>query len=260
MTRIDDASGLRGYEDITTTSALGKIAQDANGGNATTLVRASDKSYDELIAEYRSAGGSKAEIAEAHLHAIEVGAETVGVSALEVGMTGAAAAVAGPVAGLALGLYKLAEANQRGRELNTALARDEQRVALITHLAIPDGFRSAELAKYDHAGKSFQSMNQKMTTFMGGQDHALVPLLQLHCDQGMNSAQDMIRSSVTDKNVFLSAHPEVAKRYAEDQAFKEGFDAMLWAHGKGGDEYENLNNDLAARDARYGAAGVSFRV
>jgi len=111
--------------------------------------------------------------------------------------------------------------------------RDEQRVALITHLAIPDGFRSAELAKYDHAGKTFQSMNQKMTTFMAGQDHALVALLQLHCDQGMNSAQDMVRSSVTDKDVFLGAHPEVAKRYADDQAFKEGFDAMLWAHGKG---------------------------
>ncbi|HEX4515646.1 MAG TPA: hypothetical protein VH054_18995 [Polyangiaceae bacterium] len=260
MTRIDDVSNLRGYEDISTSSALGKIAQDANGGKATALVHANDKSYDELLAEYRSAGGSKAEIAEAHLHAVEVGSEVVGVSALEIGMTGAAAAIAGPVAGLAFGLYKLAEANQRGRELSTAVARDEQRVALLTHLAIPDGFRSSELGKYDHAGKTFQSMNQKMTSFMAGQDHALVPLLQLHCDQGMNSAQDMIRSSVTDKGVFLAAHPDVAKRYADDQAFKEGFDAMLWAHDKGGAEYAKLTTDLGQRDARYNAAGVTFRV
>ena len=63
-----DVESLRGHED------MGKIAQDANGGKPTVLLHGGDKTYDELIAEYKSAGGSKTEIAEAHLHAAEVGA------------------------------------------------------------------------------------------------------------------------------------------------------------------------------------------
>jgi hypothetical protein len=50
-----------------------------------------------------------------------------------------------------------------------------------------------------------------------------------------------------------------AKRCADDPAFKAGYDAMKWAQSKGGATLQSLSSDLDARDARYGAAGVSWR-
>jgi hypothetical protein len=256
-----DVTALRGYEDISTTAAMGKIAQDANGGKPTVLLHAGDKSYDELIAEYESAGGSKAEIAEAHVHAAEVGAEAAGMAeegtALATG--GVALAIAGPVAALALGMYKLAEANARGHELSGALARDEQRAAMITNLALPQEFVRKELAKYAHLGKTFKAPLQRMTSEIHGRDHALMAVVQLHCDQGMNAAKDMCESGVS-QDAYLAAHPDAAKRYASDVAFQQGFDAMTWANDKGGATYTGLIADLRSRDASYGAAGVSYRV
>lgn len=255
-----DVTALKDFEDVTTTSAMGKIAQDANGGEPTVLIHPGDKSYDELIAEYESAGGSKAEMAEAHLHALEVGADVIGEPVeAALGSAAVSAAIAGPVAAIGLGLYKLAEANIRGRELNHALAGDEQRVAMLTNLALPQEFVQGELAKYSHAGKTFQAASQKMTSQIHGQDHALMALVQLHCDQGMNAARDMCEAGAS-KSGFLATHPEVAKRYASDVAFKEGFDAMSWAHDKGGETYAGLVREVDSRDARYGAAGVSYRV
>ncbi len=245
----NDVNALKGYEDAstTTTSAMGKIASDASGGKAAPPIHSNDKTYDELIAEYKGAGGSKAEIADASVHAGEVGLEVAGV--LEGGTIATAVAVVGPVAAFALGMYKLAEANQRGAELNTALHRDEQHAAMLTNLALPNEFVQGELAKYSHGGKTFASGAQTMTSHARGEDHALMALVQLHCDQGMNAAHD---------GGPMSA--EASKKYAEDPAFKAGYDAMKWAQHKGGDTLASLNAELASRDARYSAAGVSWRV
>ncbi|HEY1956946.1 MAG TPA: hypothetical protein VGH28_15100 [Polyangiaceae bacterium] len=257
----NDAAALRGYEDISTTSAMGKIAQDANGGKPSALLHGGDKTYDELVAEYKSTGGGKAELAEAHVHAAEVGMELGDVAEEGTAITGSGAAlvIAAPLVALGLGMYKLAEANARGHELNTALARDEQRAAMLTNLALPQEFVQGELAKFSHLGKTFAAPMQRMTGQMHGQDHALAAVVQLHCDQGMNAAKSMCEDGAS-KVAFFVAHPEVAKRYASDVAFQQGFDAMTWAHDKGGATYSNLVNDLDARDARYGAAGVSYRV
>jgi hypothetical protein len=249
-----DINTLPGYEGISTTSALAKIAQDANGGSSTPVVHASDKSYDELVAEYRGVGANKAEIVDGLLEGAHVGAEVVGVE-----FAGAAlAATAGPVIGLALGMYKLAEANQRGHELHTALVRDEQRVALLTNTALPAAFVKSELEKYSHAGTRFDSGNQKLTTLMHGQDHALTAVLQLHTDQGMTSALDMI-SGGQPKEAFFAAHPEVAKRYADDIAFKNGFDAMVYTKEHDPASYDKTVGDLRTRDGWYSAAGLAVR-
>lgn len=205
-----DVKALKGYEDVTTTAAMGKIAQDANGGKPTVAIHAGDKSYDEVVAEQKTP--TRTDAAELALQAID-GLEIVG--ALE---TGPGAAIILPAMGLRYGIHHLIEANAQGAERGVALARDEQHVAMLTNLALPDGFKNGELAKYSHAGKTFEAGNQKMTTAIAGADHALMA------------------------------------------PFKAGFDAMKWAHTQGGDTYKSLVGEVNGRDAKYGAAGVSWRV
>lgn len=238
-----DVNALEGYEDISTTAAMGKIANDANGGKQMPLIHSGDKSYDDLIAEYNTVAANKGGVVHLAADALE-GLEAAG--AVELGLGGAAL----PVIALGAGVYELAEANARGKELNTARERDEAHVAMLSNLALPSEFRTTELAKYSHAGTTFQSMNQQMTSHIHGEDHALMALVQLHCDQGMTAAREGGGS--------MSA--PIAKRYAEDPAFKAGYDAMSWAQKKGGATLDSLTKDLDSRDARYGAAGVSWRM
>jgi len=252
-----DLSALAGHEDVATTTALTKIARDANGGKDTPVAHANDKSYDELVAEYKGVGANKAEVVDIVAEGGHVGMAVVGLGE-EALLIGGAAAIAGPIAALGAGMYELAEANHRGQELHTALTRDEQRVALLTNTALPEGFVKQELTKYSHAGTRFDSGAQQLTTQIRGQDHALGALLQLHTDQGMNAAHDM-QSLGQDKAAFFAAHPGLAQRYANDIAFKNGFDAMSWAKDQGGATYERTVADLQKRDGWYASAGVAMR-
>ncbi len=253
-----DLNALAGNEGVSTTTALTKIAQDANGGNPAPVVHASDKSYDELVAEYKGLGANKVEVVDSVADGGHVGLAAIGIGESTAVAVGGTLAVLGPVAALGAGMYSLAEANHRGHELHTALVRDEQRVALLTNTALPQGFVQQELAKYSHAGTHFDSGSQKLTTQIHGQDHALGALLQLHTDQGMNAAHDM-EGAGQDKATFFAAHPDVAKRYASDIAFKNGFDAMSWAKDQGGATYEDVVGGLRTRDGWYSSAGVAMR-
>ena len=252
-----DLSALAGHEDVGTTTALTKIARDSNGGKDTPVVHANDKSYDELVAEYKGVGANKAEVVDMVAEGSHVGMAVVGLGESTM-LIGGAAAIAGPVAALGAGMFALAEANHRGHELHTALVRDEQRVALLTNTALPEGFVKKELAKYSHAGTRFDSGSQQLTNQIRGQDHALGALLQLHTDQGMNAAHDM-QGLGQDKAAFFAAHPNLAQRYANDIAFKNGFDAMTWAKDQGGTTYDQTVSDLRTRDGWYASAGVAMR-
>ena len=252
-----DVNALAGNEGVETTTALTKIAEDANGGKGTPVVHANDKSYDELVAEYKGVGANKADVVDIVADGGHVGMAVIGLGE-SVAVVGGTAAILGPVAALGAGIYSLAEANHRGHELHTALIRDEQRVALLTNTALPDGFVQQELAKYSHAGTHFNSGSQQLTTQIHGQDHALGALLQVHTDQGMNAAHDM-QSAGQDKSTFFAAHPALAQRYATDIAFKNGFDAMTWAKEKGGATYDEVVSGLRTRDGWYASAGVAVR-
>ncbi|HEX7601647.1 MAG TPA: hypothetical protein VF316_08585 [Polyangiaceae bacterium] len=263
-----ELESLRGNEGIETRQILARVAKDAHYGERDILVRGDDQTYREKVADFKSAGGSRAEIIEAHAHLVEVGVDVVGEAALEhaglsalAGASGAAFAIAMPAIGLGVASYKILEANARGRELNDALAKDEVHLALLTHLPnLPGGFRDEELAKYPDAGKGNQSGTQKMSTWMSGADRALMPIIELHCDQGMNAAVDACEGGVS-RDAALKNDPAVAKRYAEDPAFKAGFDGMFWAkeHGAPG-AYEATRTALANRDKDYVAHGVQCRV
>ncbi len=248
----NDVGALAGSESISTTAAAAKSAQDATGRGA-PLMHANDASYDELLDHYKSIGENKGEIAELAVHAVE------GLEGAEAIALGTAAAVALPVLALGYGIHHLAEANQRGHELNVALMRDEQKVAILANAALPEEFQKQEIAKFPHASTTNQGVTQKMTSWIKGGDHALMTVIQLNCDKGMNAARDMLVAPNVDRAAWLAGHPAVAKLYQSDFAFKEGFDAMVWAHDKGGDALAKLTSELDTRDARYGASGVSYR-
>jgi hypothetical protein len=74
----------------------------------------------------------------------------------------------------------------------------------------------------------------------------------------MNAARAMCDAGLA-KEAYLAAHPDVAKRCAEDPAFKAGFDGVVWAKQRGPDTYDAVIKDLEARDVRYEQAHVAWR-
>ncbi len=61
----------------------------------------------------------------------------------------------------------------------------------------------------------------------------------------------------------FKANPAIAKRYADDVAFHDGFDALCWSkNDKAAPAGANAApiHDLESRDARYAAAHVTLRM
>ncbi len=244
-----------GCDNLSSGQVMAKIAGDA--GVQKMAIRGDDKSYDELIAEYKGAKANIAGSVEMGLHGVEVGGDVIGIHVLESGVFATGAAAALPVVGLGAGLWELREVNVRGEALSRAVAKDEEHVAMLTHLDLPESFKRAELAKYPEVGTTFASANQKMATQMAGQDRPLVLALQVQCDHGMNAAMDMSTSGLS-RDAFMTANPSLAKRYADDAAFKAGFDAVTNTP-KDSAEYKTMESALQQRDASYARANITMR-
>jgi hypothetical protein len=252
-TRFTDAElrTLQGHEGEGSGAVLARVAKDA--GYVSVVARGDDATHAELAARFHGALPSVAEAADTAAHGAEI--------AFEIGELGGAAVegfgVLAPPLALAAGLASILEANAHGEALARAFATDEVHVAMLTHLSLPDGFRQEQLARYPDAGKGFASGAQKMTTALAGRDHAMMALVQLQCDRGMHAALGLVGAG-TSQAAFLGAHPEHARRYAEDPAFRAGFDAIVWAKDQPA-ALRGAISELAARDARYDAAHVAVR-
>jgi hypothetical protein len=239
-------------EHVSTSAVMNKVAADA--GYAQGAIRGDDKSYVEMKKDFEGASHNSAAVLGLGAKAAE-GAEIVGLHAGAIEL----AALAAPLVGGIAMLHEVFEAGERGQQLTKALTRDELHVAMLTQLDIPNDFRAEQLAKYPNSGKGWQSGTQKMVGPMTTKDHALMAVVQLHCDQGMNAAREAIDGG--DVAAFMKAHPDVAERCAEDPAYKAGFESMRWAKDrKDGDvTYRALTKDLESRDARYDAHHVAWR-
>lgn len=248
-----DALADANAEKVTTSTVMNQVAKDS--GVAQAAIRGDDMTYREKKESFDHLSHNAASVVGLGAKAVE-GAEiaAVHVAGLEV------AAIAAPVIAGAAMTYEVMEANVRGKELGRALTRDELHVAMLTQLDMPEGARAEQLAKYPDSGKGWQSGTQKMAGAMIGKDHALMAIVQLHCDQGMNAARDAIDSG--DVQRYVASHANVSARMAEDPAFKAGFDAMRWAKDQrdGGAAYKSLVDDVARRDARYDVHHVAWRV
>lgn len=248
--------------DPSTTVVLNKVKADAGGGDDVIDVTGEDKTWREVKDEQHGhigvAGATElvhvgvdcAHLAE--FHAVE-GFLAAGAGAV----VGASVVVGGSIAALGLGVYELHEANVHGDEQAKAIAKDEMHVALLTHVELPGAYKADQLAQRDEAGRGAQSLTQKMTTPLAGKDKALVAVLQLHVDRGMNAARDFIAIGGS-KEAFFSAHPKLAEAYAKDAAFHHGFDALVFSKDHAPAEYKETCAKLAERDGWYQQSNIRF--
>lgn len=188
-------------------------------------------------------------------HAAFEGAEVVG--AIHVGVLGA---IGGPLVGLAHGIYSLGEAHAKSDEQARALAKDAAHVALIGALDLPEAYKAHRFeGDYEHVARGNGSPAFRMTEALC-QDKKGLATLQLHADRGMHAAQDLMRSGMTVE-AFFSVNPKIAEAYKKDAAFREGFDAYLWAKANlPREESQKLDAKLREHDVWYAQAQVSVRV
>ncbi len=161
-----------------------------------------------------------------------------------------------------LKLYKLAKAmvESVAEDADTGHARAEARIKSAMHTTIigslnglPQDFVNQERTRY--AADAPSSLVQRMNAALA-KKNALMGVIQLHCDQGISSARAMYAAGQSSTD-YLRAHTDVAKRVAEDPAFKAGFEGAIYAHEHG--QYDELLKGLEARDARYALHNVSFQ-
>jgi hypothetical protein len=188
-------------------------------------------------------------------HALYDGVEIAGI--FHGGVVGA---IAGPLAGLALGIYSLGEAHAKGDEQARALAKDNAHVALIGALDLPEAYKAHRFeGEYKHVARGTGSPAFKMAEALC-QDKKGLATLQLHADRGIHAARDLVRSGMTVE-AFFSVNPKIAEAYKKDAAFREGFDAYLWAKANlPRHELQRLDAKLEERDGWYAQAQVSVRV
>lgn len=178
-----------------------------------------------------------------------------GLIAFETGVAiETASAIASPVVGLALGLHQLAEAHEQGVEQNMALTRDAVHVAVVTALDLPVDVKTQRL-DHDYKGVRRQELDPavKMAETLVKDPRGLA-VLQLHCDQGMHAARDLVASH-KDVATFLRENPKVADAYVKDAAFHEGFNAYLSTKDRNA-----LDTKLAERDGWYAQSHINVRV
>ena len=162
--------------------------------------------------------------------------------------------VGSPIATLMLGMHTLAEAHIQGEEQNGALIRENVHVATVCALTLPDDYKAKRLdADYKSVPREENSPATKMTEALLKDPRGLA-VLQLHCDQGVNAARDLLASH-KDVATFLNENPKVADAYVKDAAFHEGFDAYLSTKDRKG-----VDQQLESRDGWYAQSHVSIRV
>jgi len=257
----NDVDGLRGHEKDST-SAIMNDARRATSGAAPVAIRGDDKSAKEIREDDRE------EQLEEFRHPLEriteFRRETRIAIAADFLNEGAGEAVELGKAGYET-LTKNLHAAHMGDILHGAVQRDQMQRALLSQLNIPQGAKEEALERFTEPETEGEASDASRLADKLHNDpawHAKMAILQLHCDQGMNAAREMIDSGPhtgVDRMKFSMAHADVAKRCAEDPAFKAGFDAVVWAKKQGDATYKTVCTELASRDARYDAHHVAWR-
>ncbi len=242
-----------------------------NDESTSSIVKRDAKSGVEIYGSDRSLGKVKRDQQD-HVglagglevaHAAAEGAEITGALHILPHTAEAAAAfglqIGGPLAALALGTYALGEAHFKGQEQARAIAKDNAHVALVGTLDLPAEYKKARFeGDYKHVSRDSRSPAAKMMEGLRANPKD-VAVLQLHADRGMTAARDLGRSGMT-VDAFFEANPKIAASYQKDAAFKEGFDAYLFAKAKlPKSEVDKMESGLAARDGWYAQSQIQVR-
>ncbi len=252
---LDDIKKWAGYEDSSTVRVMNQIRKDAPKLEGTTKL-------DEYVEFGSDDVTAKATIREQQelspenlalhttpgvLHIIAAAGEE---AALGAGMVGA---------GLVIELAATGKEIIAGDEIAEAVKRDAMHAAMLATLDLPQGYKDETMkeltSKYTDGWKGAAQRVAEQALREPGK----MALVQLHADQGANAARRMCEGG-TSRAAFFSQNVEAARRYASDPAFKQGFEAIVWAKQHGDAEYKAATTALESRDARYAQAHVRFSV
>jgi hypothetical protein len=242
-------------KDQSTSAIVNKARRDAGFKEADVTVRGDDKTLNEVLHD-RHTHIAPGEAAAGVVHGVEV-AEAIGVATHTAHALGRAPIFVSAVVMAAAGPANMYEMEKTKLAMKNGATRDQLHAAILDRLAVPDGFRKQEMKRLD-VSMTNQGAAKKISDQFVFADHALGATLQLHCDQGMHAAQRMTAGQTKDE--FLKANPEVAKRYADDVAFHNGFDAMVWAKKDSPETLAATIAQLKSRDAFYDQAHVTYRM
>jgi hypothetical protein len=240
-----------------TSAALNAARRRAGQRGGDVAVRGDDGSLHEALEHHQKHVGIGETVA-ATMHALDLSA------AVGVHIPGVAAALespAGIVAGGALVFaatqYAMKEMQDAKDGLRDAATRDTLHAGMLLSLELPSGFVGSEIAKLGVGTRNTDPAVKVRDQVVGS---PLATALQLHCDQGVGAAEDFLRSGVGSPQAFFALCPKVSERYAADAAFRAGFDALVWAQASAPADAEQLKADVHARDARYAAASIQYRI
>jgi hypothetical protein len=258
--RDDEIDAMR--KDESTSTIVNKARRDAGFKESDVAVRGDDRTLNEVLHEHHGEIG-RGEAACGVIDGIHI-LEAVGVGEHAMHALGRAPLILLPVGAFVAGQYGMYETEKWKMEMKDGATRDQLHAAILVHLDVPTGFKQEEIAKLG-VSMNKQGAASKISDQLELRDKPLAATLQLHCDQGMNAARTMLEAG-GNKEAFLKAHADVAQRYAGDAAFHSGFDALCWAKDDslkpGGDpsSYKAALESLNARDARYDAAHITYRM
>jgi hypothetical protein len=287
-----DVDNVKGNEQVSTKTALNTLANKA-GMSDDYAIHGFDKTAKELVAEHRAEqderwgeavidclpGGSYATMAyDVHklMHekglgdAIRSGEwkaveEFVPefIAKLAEGAKGLHSASSAMI--LPKVLYTLSKAmaesvaadGELGQERKAAFVKSAMHVMVIGGLnGLPQAYVDAAREHYME-DRDAGSIADRMSRALGKNgNNALMGVMQLHADQGMGAARTMLETKQPHSD-FFRAHPDLAKRYGDDPAFRAGFDGTVYAASHG--QYEQMMRALDARDARYEAHHIAWR-
>jgi hypothetical protein len=237
-----------------TSAIANKARRDAGFKEADVTVRGDDKTLNEVLHD-RKSHVPPGEVAAAAFHAFDVGEAVIASHYLHA--LGKAPIIAGGIAMAAAGPANMYEMEKAKLAMKDGATRDQLHAAILDRLDVPAGFRQKEMKRLD-VQMDNQSASKKISDQFTFTDKALVATLQLHCDQGMHAARQM--ASGDTQQAFLKANPKMAERYASDAAYRNGFDAMVWARADSPATFKATTEALESRDAFYKQAHITWRV
>ncbi|MBX3232151.1 MAG: hypothetical protein KIT84_19450 [Labilithrix sp.] len=213
-------------------------------------VHGRDKTQRELSAEHHAHVG-----VDGFGGLVEVVADGAGIAGAHLPL---ALDVASPFVALGLGFYELHAAHAQGAEQAEAVTRENVHVGLLGALNLPPGFKDARFKELPGVSRGPNTEAFRMTERLMSDPKGLAAL-QHRADIGMIAGRDFADAGVS-KEAFLAAHPKIRASYADDAAFREGFDAYVFARDpKNGVDVRALDARLDGANAWTTQAEVNVR-
>ncbi len=261
MYRDRDLDDLKDNEKVSTNAAINRIANHA-GASEIHVLHGIDKTEGQIREAHGRTSGIEHGFGVVE-EIVNMGGEHFVEHTIEhAAMAGGQAAIAGLMLPATLVkaqlemMHAVGEDGIVGHERAEAMPRDAMHVMILGNLnGLPKGYADAERARFSNDAKD-GSFTRAMNAQLGLNDNAMMAIMQLHCDQGMNAARAAFEAKQTPSE-YLASHPDVASRYERDPAFHHGFNGMAFAHDNG--QYAEMVKELDARDARYDAHNVAWR-